>query len=309
MSAISFNIRINSEREIVVSGLNGRLGTVVIPESVEVGPGDVLSVRLTTASQDTPGTMSVQIGVRSPGNHMYAFGGDPTTAGNYFRANEVAQGIGLTSVLDRSNQHAVAIASTAQILAFQQPGAAVWTGQLLKNGIIEEALNFPGTTVGTLALSTVYAAGDLMAIEFDAGTDPTDVSINVEMTTVGHNYFYGGAPNAALDFFGVNETSETLATITAGSDPRVSQRIVAGGSLTVSWVSAGTGTGTFELVKNYSFGVTNSGDKETFGDLSTTSGVATLTTTVVAGDIVGIRAAAGATTPSATTMVLSVTPV
>jgi hypothetical protein len=299
-----FTVRVNS----VVTGFTGTLygfsgvtkvfGSGGASSVVSVNAGDSISM-LEAGNGTLPQDINVTLGVHSSGGQTYCWGGDPGGVGAHFVTNELAGTSIGTPGINQSTEHTVVSASTAVILGYTtQSGNGTTQLKLVKNGVVAETF-FIAAGTGVVALSTAFSAGDTIAVEYDAGTAPADATVVVELITQGQLYFFGGNTGATSAFYKVNAISADAVTSTTFNQAN-SVNVMHSGTLKVSWRSAGTGTGQFQLVKD---GVS----AELFGNMATTSGVATLTTTVRSGDKVGIREGSGAGTDAgATTLILAV---
>ncbi len=106
---------------------------------------------------------------------MIYFGGSTMGAGDvgkHFGAQEGTSG-GKNAVLSSDNQMASGIAGTIDLLSWSSVTAdATTVFKINKNGIVVATLTLTGVK-GTIAVAGVtMALGDLIAVEFDAGTAP-----------------------------------------------------------------------------------------------------------------------------------------
>ena len=305
-SASSIEIFINGIAATFVDGLIGRKGTVAIPDSLTVIAGDTVSMRHNTAETVDPNDITMHLVVRtSVPKSIYSFGGSgASSTGDYFRVNENAtSGAVFSNTLAANNEHTIARAGTATALSYySDSGDSTTQIAIVKNGSVSETVLLSSGS-GSVSLSTSFAAGDTMALEYDAGTNPNNTILNVELQDASNrrqdNYAFGGDPTAGSIFYVVNANPDNATSETGSVASRIEQRVAAGGSIVTSWRQTASGTGTFELF-------INGASAETFGDLSTTDGTATITSIVATGDLISVATSSGATTPGAAGIIISV---
>jgi hypothetical protein len=251
---------------------------------IAVSAGDELSIRHDTTGQIDPNDMTLQLGVYAPGGHTYTFGSS-VAAGGFYKVNDIANQNTGTPARDETTEHTVAVAGTIHAIGYRtQNGTATSQMQLYINGSGQGAFNLDASGVGVETVSIAVSAGDTIAIEHvSTAQNNGDATIQVAISNApGQLYFFGGNINTADAYYKINGDSDTGVTGTTLSENNQAT-MMRPGTLTASWRnSVGTG-GTYELWKN---GVS----QETFGDLTASSGTASLTTTVLPGDLIAISA-------------------
>lgn len=104
--------------------------------------------------------------------YILAYGGDPTTG--RFLECWGASNDGTTASRLVRNEMRIPIAGTVTLISWRTVSADSTTDLLIwLNGSPEPTTDLTGAA-GSVALSITVAAGDLVAIEFEAGTAPGD---------------------------------------------------------------------------------------------------------------------------------------
>jgi hypothetical protein len=295
LEAVVFAIHVNQVRVAWTEPMIGQAGVVKIAQHsghnsgfgsgvVALSAGDELSIRYATSGQTDPIDMTLQLGVYAPGGHNYTFGSS-VAAGGFYKVNDIANQNTGTPARDETTEHTVAVAGTIHAIAYRtQNGTATSQMQLYVNGTGQGAFNLDASGKGVETVSIAVSAGDTIAVEHvSTAQDNGDATVGVAISNApGQLYFFGANINTANAYYKINGDSDSGVTGTTLNEQNEAT-MMRPGTLTVSWRNAvGTG-GTYELWKN---GVS----QETFGDLTASSGTASLTTTVMPGDQIAISA-------------------
>jgi hypothetical protein len=139
----------------------------VVSVDVPFAPGDDIAIK----GLDDSGRTNIGVIFTTDGGSSIAFGGLNVSAGLWYAAGGNLLADPLT-IISRGAQIAVPALDTKHLSYYSGGGGdATTTWKLWKNGASSETVNHSGTTPSdSVALSTSFASGDLMALEFDAGT-------------------------------------------------------------------------------------------------------------------------------------------
>lgn len=211
-------------------------------------------------------------------DQLYPFAGANAGNGQYYVANGDATNDNPTT-LQVSTQHAVAAAGTITQVSWNGDTSANGSAKLWVNGVEQETLSIVGTT-GTTSAGTAVSAGDLIAIEWDTGTDPGvawwAVTVSCDM---GFCMKWGGTSTAGQHYVvsgGVNNVGTTLGPATKATLP------VACNAIRLSYnTTSGDNTTLINVVVN---DVVNTGIT-----LGGASGVATTSIALSAGDTIALE--------------------
>lgn len=114
-----------------------------------------------------------------PVGYVLPWGAAFTTAGKFAIANGdsgIAEGTGLNA----GTKQTVPKAGKMAALSWQSFGADATTViKVHKNGAVVETITLTGVEGVDATLTTTVAAADTVGIEFDAGTVPSDMSLNL----------------------------------------------------------------------------------------------------------------------------------
>ncbi len=230
---------------------------------------------------------------------IFGWGGAATVAGNFHRAWGNPGNSTLASASERTN---ITTPSPGRLLRLginTTFADATTDFRIHKNGAISETLDAPGA-VGTIAATTIFAAGDELALEFDSGTAP-DISSYAALAEFSGGQAFGyqfawGATLSSLGRFAVSWGFPTAAQQTV-LDEDTEITVFGGTARGVAFNKNNSGTATMALRKNGAVA-------ETF-TATGTEGTAKLATVLAAGDQLGIEFDAG-TAPGNSNWLLSV---
>jgi len=111
--------------------------------------------------------------------YVLPWGGSFTTAGKFAIANgtaDIAEGTGLNV----GTEHTVPKAGKLGALSWQSfLGDATTVVKIHKNGSVVETITLTGLAGVDASVTTTVAAADTLAIEYDAGTNPSETSFNL----------------------------------------------------------------------------------------------------------------------------------
>lgn len=158
--------------------------------STAVAAGDEISVSLDSSTVDCGSAKLVianQVTAASRG-YVLHYGASVTTAGRHFHPNGTPTETSVVNdaTIDYAVEHMVPAACTDKALAWNTQAADATTDfKIVKNGSVVETVTLDAATGVWTTGGTSYAAGDQVAIEFDAGTGPQGSNVTLEMSLRG----------------------------------------------------------------------------------------------------------------------------
>lgn len=107
-------------------------------------------------------------------DYPLTWGGDMNTLGNFANANG-GSFLADSPVLNQNTEIMVPIAGDLAVFAWNSlSGAATSVMNVLVNGLVAETITLTGLSGVDASLTTPVAAGDMLAVEYDAGPAPQD---------------------------------------------------------------------------------------------------------------------------------------